>query len=397
MTMNFRAESETPAEPLGGFAVWPQGEQTRDPLRPAWWELCSIGLLIGTILACDEAIGAPAHDGLNLATPAILMITLALGALRMARLEPRSVWSSLYWFRLATAVYFGFGSLVPSLLDPISLVTLNQFYEARPDEILKLNLVVAVSSFVVLACASTASILFPMRPLRAGGEYDENRLLFGILFASVGYTVKMLVEAPLTFGAFGAAAVPGAVLQLAQLSAVGLYLLAAHALRGNRPLLLIVIALLGADMFIGALEFSKFAMLLPLMMVLLAWLASRMTIARAALATGVFVAAYSSAQPFIEFRTAQPRAKIYDRQRGNFGERFEIATQYVNGARHDRYEEDTPTGMMRLSYVSAGCFAISRFDSGSPGPRSIMRSRRSCRVSSGRRSRSSPTSARSSI
>jgi hypothetical protein len=109
-------------------------------------------------------------------------------------------------------------------------------------------------------------------------------------------------------------------------------------------------------------------MLLPLMMFLLAWLASRMTIARAALATAVFLGAYSSAQPFIEFGRLSLDRKYATITAGEFGERLSIARQYVGGARHDRYEEDTPSGMMRLSYVSAGCFAISLYDSGNPGP-----------------------------
>ena len=146
----------------------------------------------------------------------------------------------------------------------------------------------------------------------ASAENEDSRLFFGILFSVVGYGVKMLVEVPLTFGAFGGATVPGAVLQLSQLSAVGLYLLAVHAFRRNRALLPFVIVLLAADMMVGALEFSKFTILLPLMMFLLAWLASRMTIWRAALATALFVSAYSSSQPFIEFGRLSLDRKYHD-------------------------------------------------------------------------------------
>jgi hypothetical protein len=246
---------------------------------------------------------------------------------------------------------------------------LNNFYEARPDEVFKLNFLVAVSCFVILICAALVSVLVPARPRAAvWAERDDKRLFFGIMFATVGYGAKLLVEAPLTFGAFGDATVPGIVLQLSQLSSVGLYLLAVHAFRSSPALLPLVIALLAADMTIGALEFSKFAMLLPLLMFLLAWLGTRMTIGRAVLATALFVSVYSAAQPFIEFGRLSLVRKYETIGAGEAGERFEIAQQYLSGARPERFDEESSTGMIRLSYVSAGCFAISLFDSGNPGP-----------------------------
>lgn len=345
------------------------GARPGDPLRPAAWELCVLGLLLFGMLGSEQALGYSAHDAFNWIAPICLMATLALGALRMARLEPRSVWSSLYSFRIATAVYFGFGSLVPAMLDPTSRVLLNNFYEARTDEVFKLNLIVAVSCFIILCCASLVSVLVPARaPQAASAEQEDKRLFFGILFAVFGYGAKILIEAPLSFGAFGGATVPGIVLQLSQLSAVGLYLLANHAFRRSAALLPFVIALLAGDMMIGALEFSKFAMLLPLLMFLLAWLATRMTIGRAALATAVFLSAYTAAQPFIEFGRLSLLRKYETIGAGEAGERFEIAQQYFSGVRHERFDDDAPSGMMRLSYVSAGCFAISLFDSGAPGP-----------------------------
>jgi hypothetical protein len=339
-----------------------------DPLRPAAWELCALGLLIFGMVVGEQVLGFSVHEPINWIAPVCVMITLAFGALRMARLEPRSVWSSLYSFRVSTAVYFGFGSLVPWMLDPMQRVMLNNFYEARPDEVFKLNLLVAVSCLVILFCASLASVLFPPRAAAITTEHDDQRLFFGILFAAVGYGVKMSVEVPLAFGAYGGVAVPGILLQLSQLSAVGLYLLATHAFRRKLALLPLVLALLAADIMVGALEFSKFAMLLPLLMFLLAWLSMRMTLGRAVLATALFLSAYSASQPFIEFGRHSLMLKYESIAAGEFGDRFEITKQYFSGARRERFDDDAPTGMMRLSYVNAGCFAISMFDSGNPGP-----------------------------
>lgn len=343
-------------------------ETARDPLQPAIWELAGLGTLIFTLLLGETAIGFSAYEALNWMAPVWLMAVLALGALRMARIEVRCVWSSLYWFRLATAVYFGFGSLAPSLVNPIALVQMNNFYEARPDEVFKLNLIVAISCLTALCANSVTAALVRKRTMAPVADRARSSFLYGLLFAAVGYSVKLLVEVPMSFGAFGGKIIAGAILQLSQLSYVGLYLLCLHAFKGRPKLLPFVVFLLLADMFVGAVQFSKFSMLLPLMMFLLAWLSSRMTVARAVAAAVFFLTLYSASQPFIEFGRASLERKFFSISSGTFSDRLEIIRQYESGERSDPFQEEMPSSIMRLSYVNAGSFAISRYDGGEPGP-----------------------------
>jgi len=338
-----------------------------DPLCPAVWEPLALGALIVVMLLSEEALGGAAYEPMNWLAPIWLMIVLTLGALRMVRLDASAVWASLYWFRLATAVYFGFGSLAPFLVNPLSLVAMNLFYAARPDEVFKLNLVVAVSTLIVLSTAALLAAIWPRKAVERAPPDDRARLIFGLLFAIVGYAAKFLIEVPMSFGAYSTA-VPGAVLQMAQLSSVGLYLLALHGFEHSRPIMWVSIFLLALDLFVGALQFSKFAMLLPLIMFLLAWLGARMSSLRIAAALGIFVTIYSASQPFIEFGRESLQEKYGSIASGSLGERLEILQRYESRTQRDPFQEEVLSGVMRLSYVNAGAFAISRYDGGNPGP-----------------------------
>lgn len=343
-------------------------QKADDPTRPANWEIAALAFQIIVVLLVDEFIGPPAHDALNIFAPVWLMIVLLLGALRMIRIDPRATLSSLLWFRLATATYFGFGSIVPLLLNPISRLVMASFYDARTDELLKLNLVVAVSTFLVLGAALLVCALFPRQSAEQTRHRPHARLFYGLLFAGVGYTVKLLVEVPLNFGAFGSAIKPGLFLQIAQISSVGLYLLAFHAFREAKSLLPLVYALLIFDLFVGALMFSKFSILLPLIMFLLGWLSSSISVWRIAFAAGLFISAYTLSQPLIEFGRTSLEQKYASIAEGGLNERIEIIKQFGDREEGGAFNEDAQSSWMRLSYVNAGCFAISRYDGGAPGP-----------------------------
>jgi hypothetical protein len=339
-----------------------------DPLRSAWWELGALATLIAVIKLSEEFVGPAAEETLCWIAPIWLMAALLLGLWRMVGLDSRATLTSLFWFRLATATYFGFGSLVPLFINPEERIRIATFYDARIDEMLKLDLLCAVSSLLVLTSATVIGLLFPYRAIGRTLDRPHARLFYGLVFAGVGYTTKFLIDAPLTFGAFGAAVVPGIVLQLSQLSAVGMFLLSFHAFRTTRSLLPVVLALLAADLTISALMFAKTAMLLPLIMFLLGWLSARTSALRIFVAAVGFLAVYSGSQPFIEFGRLSLQRQFQSLDAGGLSERFEIIADYFRGDRLEAYQEDTQSSLTRLSYVNSGCFAMSRFDGGVPGP-----------------------------
>ncbi len=340
-----------------------------DATRPAIWELASLAGLVGALLFGQQFESEVVYDAFDWVAPLWLMATLFLGALRMVFINGYAIWASLLWFRLATAVYFGFGSLVPLIVNSTSLSDLTAFYAARPDEIYKLNLIVAVSSLTVLSVAATLDALWPrVKPYAHIEESDLTRLAYVVLFGGVGYTVKLLVEVPLSFGAFGSATVPGVVLQFSQLSVIGLYLLSLHAFKVSAYYVPWAVALLLFDIFFGALEFSKYAMILPLIMFLLGWIRANATLQRIAIAAMIVIAVYSLSQPFISFGRDQLALKYGSIGEGSFSDRLEIALRYGDAVTSNPFAEQAESGLMRLSYVNAGCFAISRFDGGTPGP-----------------------------
>jgi len=340
-----------------------------DATRPALWELASLGVLVSALLFFQQFESDAVYEVFNWIAPLWLAATLLAGAVRMVLLERLAIWASLLWFRLATAVYFGFGSLVPYLVNPRSRIELDAFYSARPDEIYKLDTIVAVATLIVLLVAAFLDSLRPRKRTESRGpEDDSTRLRYAALFGGVGYAVKFLVEMPLSFGAYGGATVPGILLQFSQVSVIGLHLLSLHAFKVNAYYAPFAIALLLVDMSLGALEFSKYNMLLPLIMFSLGWFRARPSLARIVVCSVIVVSVYSLAQPFITFGRDQLALKFGTIGAGSFSERLEIVQQYGDAPLEEAFTERAELGLMRLSYVNAGCFAISRFDGGNPGP-----------------------------
>src|SRR5919108_137043 len=90
----------------------PRSRQLDCLVAPAW-ELAAIAGLICLYLVADTVFGDSSHDALNIAGPLWLTVALGLSATRMVLGNTAAIWTGLFWFRVATAVYFGVGSLVP--------------------------------------------------------------------------------------------------------------------------------------------------------------------------------------------------------------------------------------------------------------------------------------------
>src|SRR5260221_335879 len=87
------------------------------PLMAPIWELAGLVLLLVFCLLVDQIFGAQSDDFINVAGPLWLTTILWLGAFRMAWLDAGAIWTALFWFRVATGLYFGVGALVPVLAN----------------------------------------------------------------------------------------------------------------------------------------------------------------------------------------------------------------------------------------------------------------------------------------
>jgi hypothetical protein len=90
-----------------------QSFSSRDCLAPPAWELAALAGLVGVYVGAETTVGDWSHEILNVAGPVWLTSVLGLAATRMVLMNPAALWTGLFWFRVATAVYFGVGALVP--------------------------------------------------------------------------------------------------------------------------------------------------------------------------------------------------------------------------------------------------------------------------------------------
>src|SRR5215470_13138108 len=73
---------------------------------PVLWEFPAIVMLVVLLLSQEDA-DAETKEALNYIAPMWLSGMLGLAAARMVLVESRAIWTPLFWFRIATIVYFG--------------------------------------------------------------------------------------------------------------------------------------------------------------------------------------------------------------------------------------------------------------------------------------------------
>lgn len=351
----------------------------RPVLSPPLWELGSLGLLIAGYLLIPVVFDDPGVDLLNIVGPLWLMGTLGSSALRMARRDANAIWTALFWFRISVSVYFAGGSLVPILADELTREYLLIFSYSTVHDILKVNLIVAVACFTVL----TATKLV----LGAGGianhsgkahqpDSDGKTLLaVGLLFLSVGVTIKYLFVVPYMFGV-ATAILPGSIQFFGDLTWVAIYLLTVWSREHRRRALPLIAGFVLFEMLVGILATTKFATLMTLILFLLAFLRPKVTLPRLLAVAGTLIVSYIVITPLVEAGRVQLRER-YGELAGagfsvsgagaGFSERVEVLGNSL-GLVGDLVQRDgASAGWVRISYAIPASFAIQQYDSGKPG------------------------------
>ena len=118
-----------------------------NPLIPTKAELGGLLALIVFYLTYDVVFKG--DDFLiNILGPSVLFLVLASAAWISVKRDALMIWAPLFSFRVATAIFFGIGSLAPFFVDETARASLEAFYLFSNTEISKLNLIVACCVFV---------------------------------------------------------------------------------------------------------------------------------------------------------------------------------------------------------------------------------------------------------
>lgn len=337
-------------------------------MAPAGWELAGLGAVVLLYLIAPELGGDDKLDFVNFAGPVAMGVVLVAAAWRMVSQDSTAMWTGLFWVRISSAIYFGFGSVFDRFFDETTLRYVSSYFFVPPDLRQKANLVCAAGIFVFfLAVAIFARIVPPPQPkeIRTG---DPLLLLMAVISCLVGYSVKFLLAVPYLLGAYGDVMIPSSLISVSQLSSVGLFLLTLWSTKYSRKSMALPTLLLALDLIAGLLVLAKSLVVLPLIMYLLAWLRHRVSLNRIAIAGAIVAFVYFTIVPIVTFGRQEAINRHGNFQDTTMSERVEILGLYFSDRPDDH---STSATLARFHYLPSVAAAVWLYDGGHSGD-SIM-------------------------
>jgi len=308
---------------------------------------------------------------INLAEPVALIAVLLSTVLWSLKVNKVMLWSPLIWFRLASVAYFGFGALVPYIVNSATkqMMWYNIIYNDRL--ILKFNIVVLLGILIVLV---TADLLLKtaFRPIVKASPHplksNGNALVFGCLFLGFGMILKYFIVLPYWISGIGV--LPGIFMTLSNVIYGGFFLLVYYSQGRSAVIKLVVLSLIVFDLLISTVMFAKTPLLMNLIFSILGFLTYKFTVKRAIITTILVISIFSLAQPLIEFGRLNILQKYGGLAGGSIQERFDIVRGYFKDftfARADSARRGVQSTLARISYTNIGVMVIQEFDNYFPG------------------------------
>jgi hypothetical protein len=345
------------------------GRATDPLIEPNWWELPAILALTATLTAAD-IWDWRAEETLNIVAPVWLSLALGASALKMGTADSRAIWTPLFWFRVATLIYFGLGNFAPMIMNSASLIYAQSSYFFLPADVEQVNLIAAAG----VACVLSGNLIYEKLfvPARASGiarcapRAPGEVLRKGVPLLLIGAGINYFILMPSSVGLIDFV-VPGFVTSLAMCEHVGFALLAIWAFARSTTAVLAVAGLVAVESLVGLLMLNKTVALLPWIAFVIGALSYNFTIPRLATAGLLISFAFGILQPLV----AYGRNEAYNNP-ANSDREMSLAQNLVYlRAYFDNKEESDPEAeqgsLLRVSFVNAAAFVVSQYDHGLPG------------------------------
>lgn len=341
-----------------------------DPLtvasRPI--EIVLLGF-VATVQATVYAGGAATfYVAFNWFTPILVFLTLAWSCYRMATLNPLTFWTPLFWFRLACAVYYGIGPLVPLMADFETARGINSIFILDSGILFKVNLITLIGILLVLCSASAFIKLVPSKrqlsslPFR---QTEGRALRFAVYFLIIGGTLRYGVILPYVLGV-SIPVLPGGVIALGKIYYAGIYLLVRSIRNDMHGRMCVAALLVFIEIAVSISSFSKTDLIFILVFSLMGIVEVKRGLLVSVIGIAGIATVYFSFQPLVLYgrdRVVQIHGSING---AGLGERWEIIRDYMTvEGRVERVGYGN--GMSRLSYASANAFVIAQYDAGLKG------------------------------
>lgn len=337
-------------------------------LRPA--EIWSLAALLAGYLLFYGWGSTELYYIANLVGPAVLTIILGWSCYRIAERSPMAVWAPLFWFRLASAVYYGFGALVPHVVNDETLYQIYGLYYFDEYTNLKVNIVTSFSLVAVLLTSYVIIRAVRARQVARDAKADSdpslkrNILTFSLIFLLFGGALRYGLVIPYTFGLTGTV-LAGSVSALGNAYYVGIYLLIIYAMNHRRGLLSLVALLVSIEIIISVVSFAKTDLLLILIFSFMGFISNEVSKRRVIIGVSLLFAVYSLFQPLVGYGRGQIALRYGEIRGAGLQERMEIVQGYLGN--RDTLATTSQGGLARLSYVNVNAFVIDRYDANQPG------------------------------
>ncbi|MER8479335.1 hypothetical protein [Mesorhizobium sp. M1163] len=313
------------------------------------------------------------YPSLNFTGPLVLTLILAWSSYRMASASPILVWSPVFWYRVAFAVYFGLGSFIPLLANDVTkarIYSLHYFDDALH---LKINILytMAITSFSCFSymflspgmLGSGAAVRWPLRSRYRG---EGGVLLFALIFLLVGGALRYFIVLPYFFNA-NDQLIPGVYITLSRVFYAGMYMLVYYVVKNRSLWIFAALPLFVIDFGFSVATFAKQELLLLLMFSFLGYVGDGVKLSRGLVAGAAMLFAFFSFQPLVEFGRASIAGTYGEISGASLKERVAIIHDYINGASGPSEAAEYQSGLVRFSYVNVAAFVIDQYDAGKPG------------------------------
>jgi hypothetical protein len=341
-------------------------------LAPSLSEIWAVTGLLAFYLAVDILLGEGSHAALNYGGPLFLIAILGYANWKMIRVEGKNVWTSLFWFRLSTAVFFGIGTVAVYIVNDFTRLHLQVFYQFSDAEVFKHNLIVTLSVILVLAMARWVILATRnwgrasgVKPPKIRANSDQGLLLAAIVFLGLGLSLKYLFAIPYQMG-WTTTILPGSIMNLTKLTPIGVFFITLWGQRNARWLLPAIFGLIAIEMLFSLLVFAKSGILFLLIMVSLAFLWDRATLKKLLVVGAVVLGTYLAIKPVVSYARHEIGLRYGFNTQAGFGERLEILSSYSLDIAVDDDFKEYQGGISRFSYVNAATFVVNLYDTGQP-------------------------------
>ena len=340
-------------------------------LAPRFNEIWTVGAILVMYIVADILFGPASYPFVNKIGSFLLMSVLIYGLWNMLKQGSEVIWLALFWFRLSTGTYFGFGVLAIDALDDDTLDYIRSFFFFNESDIFKINVIVSLSVFLILFSAK----FFINRMDRwARSDVDikksDKELLFmGGLFATIGLSITYLLKTPIEFGWIDAQ-IANSIMSLSRLTLAGIFLLTLYCLkRKNARALMFVALLVCFELIFQLLKFAKSGFLMTLIFFLLAFLwKENLSKKRLLVSAAIVISAYGAVVPIVSYGREEIVLRYGPTTPVGFSERFNVLQSYfTDEADIHRGRQARQNALLRITYVNAAAFVIHQYDIGAPG------------------------------